>query len=109
LSVDEISFLKRHFVYREDLGRWVAPLEMSSIGKSLAWFIPSTAVQEEEQILSTLVSALWELFFHLDEESYEMVRYEAILYYSSLYNIRDTDINRLFPTFQFLREHLEEN
>jgi hypothetical protein len=35
--------------------------------KSLEWYIPSKFITCEEQIKSCLISAIWELAFHLDE------------------------------------------
>jgi hypothetical protein len=74
MTVDTCSFLKRKFVYREDLGRKVAPLEMDSIVKSLIWYVPSPNVTLEEQMVSTVTSALWEMSLHLDEKKFEIFR-----------------------------------
>jgi len=73
LSVDTCSFLKRRFVYREDQKMWTAPLEPSSILRSLVWSIPSRTVTQEEQVISALTSALWELALHFQAAQFETI------------------------------------
>jgi len=70
LGVEEASFLKRRFRYSQTFNRWLMPLEMDSIFKSLLWYIPSKVETREQQISSTLQSACYELFLHLTKKQY---------------------------------------
>jgi hypothetical protein len=54
MSVTEMSFLKRKFVYKCDKGLWEGQLSLSSIYKSLEWVIPSKAITEEMQVIATV-------------------------------------------------------
>ncbi len=78
--LNDITFLKRSFTWRADLNRYVAQLDKDSIRKSLDWFLPSS-VPHSEQMLSTMRSALYELFLHLDEKQYHDVRSRLITQY----------------------------
>jgi hypothetical protein len=71
VDIHTCSFLKRKFVYREDIDMWVAPLDLHSVLKSLCWLIPSSYVSPYDQMESTVHSALWELAFHCSPEVYE--------------------------------------
>jgi hypothetical protein len=64
IHVRETSFLKRTFVYDEDIGHWVAPLDFNSIVKMLCVGVRSRTVTPEEQYADTLRSAQQEVFFH---------------------------------------------
>lgn len=85
LTIDTCSFLKRKFVYREDLQCWVAQLSLTSLIKSLSWIINSKHVSLEDQMLSTLISVLWELTLHLQEEQYGIVSRKLITLVSNTY------------------------
>jgi hypothetical protein len=85
VTIDEVSFLKRNFVFWEDEQRYVAPLDTNSIHKGVMWFASSTHVSEEDQRVSALTSELSEIFFHTDEKQYN--------------NIRDTFIDVMIDTF----------
>jgi hypothetical protein len=74
LDIHTCSFLKRRFVFKDDIQRWVAPLDLESIYKSLIWRIPSKFVTKNEQLLSTYVSACYELFFHSNRNQYDRCR-----------------------------------
>lgn len=73
VTVKECSFLKRQFVYREDLNFTTALLNLDSVVKSLEWYIPSKSITTEEQMKATLVSALWELATRTTRRQYEYV------------------------------------
>lgn len=63
-SLSEIDFLKRGFVYNEDLGRYTGPLAKSSIEKSFLIGLCSKSITQEERDLATMNSGLREFFFH---------------------------------------------
>lgn len=69
-SLSEIDFLKRSFVYNEDLGRYAGPLAISSIQKSFLIGLCSKSITQEERDLATMNSGLREFFFH-GREIYE--------------------------------------
>lgn len=97
LDIHSVSYLKRKFVYRYDISMWVAQLDIDSILKSMIWIIPSGSVTSAEQMLSTIQSALWELFFHMEELEFETMRNHLIAAYSQHYvEIGDSK----FPTFR---------
>lgn len=74
VDVDSCSFLKRTFKYKEDIKQWVAPLDISSVRKSLMWAIKSTNVAYSEQLYGTIQSALYELSFHLERKRFDEFR-----------------------------------
>jgi len=62
------SFLKRNMRWSDKWDRYIAPLDLNSIFKSLQWVMPSTFIPLDEQCKATITSALWELFFHCESE-----------------------------------------
>jgi len=102
LDFNSLSFLKRKFVWAECWNRYVAPLDLGSICKSLSWVLPSGSITVEEQMEATFVSALWELFFHFrDEESFENFRHDLSVEFCCVFNY----IPEL-PTHQVIRDKL---
>lgn len=69
IEPEKATFLKRNFRWSEQWQRYVAPLDMNSIYKSMEWFLPSGVALPEEQSVSSLTSSLWELFFHVKDEA----------------------------------------
>jgi hypothetical protein len=66
ITLAETSFLKRGFVFSEDLQNWVAPIEEASISKSLHNYMArrgSTALPEEVAG-DAIKGAAREFFFH---------------------------------------------
>lgn len=78
LTLPEVSFLKRHFVYRTDLGRWVAPLEVDSLLKMGSYYIPSRVVDKYTQDCDTAVSFLYEWFLHVESDLWVTAREKLI-------------------------------
>jgi len=72
-SLEDMSFLKRKFVYKDDLKRDVTPLDINSIYRSLSWYLPSKSETKEQQALSALQSAMYELVLHCDKDKYKRV------------------------------------
>jgi len=89
VSLDDTSFLKRRWVYMPEVGSHVAQLELESIRKSLMVHIPSKTVCVEAQMMSSMSSALREMFFYgraeyeqcrsLLQELVQALRWEAYL------------------------------
>jgi hypothetical protein len=74
VSIQENTFLKRRFVYREDFKRWVACLDLESLYKSVVWIEPSSTISLLEQTEQTYVSLLWEVFLILREKKFNQFR-----------------------------------
>lgn len=72
VTPDTMSFLKRTFVEKD--GRMVARLDFNSIVKMVEWLIPSSYVTREQQEVQTFSSALWELYFWMDEKTHDECR-----------------------------------
>jgi len=108
LSITEIDFLKRRFVYSNDLNRWVGPLDPKSISKSLLISVRSESITEQEQAVYTMMSACQESFFH-GEEFFNNMRnniLECIDYYKLHYLVRSHN----FPTYQeFIEKYTNQS
>lgn len=76
-SIGEVSFLKRYFRYDPDVGAVLAPLELSSIRKSLMKCVKSKSVTLEEQNMDSIESAVAE-FFHYGKQTFERERADLI-------------------------------
>jgi len=64
ISIDESTFLKRHWVWSDEIQSYVGPLEEKSIRKMLMWKISSRTICEELQNVQTFISALNEWFYY---------------------------------------------
>lgn len=62
IHIDEVSFLKRTWRWDEDVGAYLAPLDESSIGKSLTRVVASKTISAEAQAVEVLKSAHMEYF-----------------------------------------------
>jgi len=60
----DLDFLKRSFVIHDNLGRFVAPLSIKSIYKSLVTGIMSESITPEKQIVQVMSSAWREAYMH---------------------------------------------
>lgn len=102
ISRVDMSFLKRKFIYHDDVQRIVAPLAMESIYKMLEWTEPSKTEPRESQIASTLGSACTEMFFHVRREQYDLFRASLIGWYTSEILDDLTFVSGIVPTYDFL-------
>jgi len=103
LTWDKTSFLKRSFIFREDIGQWVAPIEKTSIMKSLCYFLPSRCVNTRDQLIDICVSAAREMFFHLHSDEYDQCRWNFAEVIAEVYELQSTDVIQKFPTFEEIR------
>lgn len=102
----EMSFLKRTFELHENRQRIEAKLNLNSVYKSLEWVIPSSDMTEEYQVLATIVSMCWELFFHSRDETHYVQMSEYLLHmYLKVYDVQDAF--SYFPKYQELLERTE--
>nr|QRQ90210.1 MAG: hypothetical protein 1 [Riboviria sp.] len=90
ITQDEVSFLKRKFVFNSDFGKHVAPLEPMSIYKSLCWNRLSSVDSPAETLASCVMSATYEWAWHGREKyNEEMTRLHALC---DKYDIKYTKI-----------------
>jgi hypothetical protein len=64
IHIADADFLKRKFVYDNDVGAMLAPLDEESIEKSLMTWVRSKTISKEHQAISVISSAVREYFFH---------------------------------------------
>lgn len=64
IHIDDISFLKRKWVWDSEVDAFLAPLEMESIIKSLMINVVSDTITQEQQLIEVVGSAMREFFFH---------------------------------------------
>lgn len=99
----DLFFLKRNFRYSKSLKRIVAPLSKETICKMVTWTIPSKSISFDEQMLYTIISSLYEYFFHIENESeYEKVRNLWIKYYCEYFKVPSEDIKPMLPSYEEL-------
>lgn len=105
-SIEDVSFLKRRFVFRADLRHWTMQLDKDSILRSLMLYIPSGVVPKRDQMLDTLSSALWELFFHLNSDEYGTVRTEFIKWKQVHLDFPVGMLDNRLPTYEEILDSL---
>lgn len=74
ISIDDTSFLKRKWVWCEELGAMLAPLEKNSILKSLAYKM-ANGLSESADYTARFKNVLLETFFHGREEFSRMMEF----------------------------------
>lgn len=102
IHMNEVTFLKRHFVFDKEIGAIVGPLEWDSIEKMLTVIVKSRSVTIEHQTVDTISSALREIFFHGREKFvlwrkrlHDIVVKKDLLPYAN---------DSTFPTWENLRD-----
>jgi hypothetical protein len=90
-QIEKLDFLKRNFLFSDDLNRWVGPLKEKSICKSLLIGLKSDSITHEEQAVFTMMSAVQEYFFHGRDKFNEFRDQvlECIEYYNLGYLVRE--------------------
>lgn len=110
VTVDTMSFLKRNFRSHPSFSRKVAPLDMNSIFKTLAWFAPSKMVNAQMQYSSILSSSMRELFFHSTRFQFDFMREILVQKFCSEFGIVfDGSVLREFPSFVQLEASLKDD
>nr|QIN96623.1 MAG: hypothetical protein 1 [Marnaviridae sp.] len=64
VNISEVQFLKRSWVFNEEVGAFLCPLELASIHKSLTVWLPSGSIDEYAQMVAVISSANSEFFFY---------------------------------------------
>lgn len=75
IHINDVSFLKRRWVWNEDLNKFLCPLDEQSIIKSLTMWVPSSTVCKWEQMCDVITSANNEYFFYGREKFEEKREY----------------------------------
>jgi len=78
LSVEEVSFLKRRFVWNEELHRYLAPIDQNTIFRMLQWYTRSRTEPFVEQVRGVLMSVSIELALHLGERQHTSLVEEIV-------------------------------
>lgn len=88
IDISQISFLKRGFIWNEDLEKWTAPLEVKSIAKSLHnyMFRRGSDVLPEQIAAQAIYNANMEFFYHGREVFEE--RREQLLEVAEVANVK---------------------
>jgi hypothetical protein len=102
IHIDDCSFLKRKWVYSEELDNMMCPLDINSIHKSLTVWLPSKTINRYEQMVSVIESANSELFFHGREvfERYHGIFKEILKTYPYASYVRENTL----PDWDYLKE-----
>lgn len=64
IHIDQISFLKRFWVWNKEVGAYLAPLEEASIGKMLTMCVASKTLCPEAQAVTAMMAAHSEYFMY---------------------------------------------
>lgn len=107
ININDISFLKRQWIWSPDVKAYMAPLEMESIIKSLMINVASDTITPEQQCIEVIGSAMREFFFHGRKifNEWEKILREII---------HNNDLNMYikestFPTFDSLKDQFWNN
>lgn len=80
VNISDVSFLKRRWLWNDDVKNWAAPLEEESLIKSLTMWVPSATIDCYNQMVAVISSANNEYFFYGREKFDEMHKiFEEIL------------------------------
>lgn len=74
INIDEVSFLKRKWLYDHEVNGYLAPLDEESIIKSLTVWVPSDTIDKYCQMVAVMNSASCEYFFYGRKKHDEMRR-----------------------------------
>lgn len=103
---DDMSYLRRTWVWDSVHKVHNAKLNMNSIYKSLQWTAPSQVESVADQELSTIRSALWELFFHLDRETHHNFRNLLVEAYCLAHKVPIGGVLQDLPTWTNIESKL---
>lgn len=107
ITIDECTFLKRSWCWDSDIGAYVAPIDESSIEKSLTVCIPSKTICQEAHDVQTISTAVREYFFYGREIFEQKVQmFKEII---SENNLGPWVENSTFPSWDELRENFWAN
>ncbi len=102
INIDEVSFLKRSWVWSDDLKAYMCPLEEESIIKSLTVWVPSGTIDQYKQMTQVISSASQEYFFYGKEKFEEKRNFFSTILSQYPYNLYVCDST--LPTYDQLVE-----
>jgi len=108
IHIDEVAFLKRKWVWDDQIKTYLAPLDHESIEKMLTTWVASDTISSESQCLDVTSSALREYFFYgktVFEEKREM--FKSMLLHLNLEQFIEN--KAILPTYEILLQQYEEN
>jgi hypothetical protein len=98
ISLSEATFLKRKFVWHDDIKAWMAPLDEKNIVSSLMVWVESKNLTPEEQAYASMQNSVREFFFHGKEKYNSMKDIYTIVYH----DVYKREI--LFPYYEDILE-----
>jgi len=112
MHINDATFLKRSWRYEGAIGDYAAPLELSSIEKSLVVWVRSRSITKEAHMIAIFRSIVDEAFHH-GREYFEKLRAQIIecveLYDLGLYMQDEYGAHRPFMTWGELVERWKQN
>jgi hypothetical protein len=107
INIDEVSFLKRTWVFNDEIGAYLAPLDHNSIEKMLMTWTKSKTICAEAQGIAVISSAMMEYFFYgrkVFEEKQAMLK-DIVLKLGWERYVEETT----FPTFETLIKRFKKS
>jgi hypothetical protein len=110
MTVDEISFLKRKFVYSNIFNRIVAPLDDESFIKSMTLSMKSNSVSRDTVWLSSSCSCLQEWIFKVQSKNeFDSFRERLILTLCKKGVSNRLELENLLPSFQKIYNQITDS
>jgi hypothetical protein len=107
ISMSEATFLKRTWLWDDDMGCYLAPLDHESIEKMLMVWTRSKSIPEEEQVVEIISTAIREYFFYGKTKFNERrLRFKDLLNKMGLQNWIKYST---FPTWEELSQDFVKN
>jgi hypothetical protein len=100
ISIDEVSFLKRKWIYNEELKCHMAPLEPSSFNKMLTAYVDNGTLAPEAHSIIVIETAIREYFFY-GRETFE----ERLTYFKNIVKLANLEMwvrDSTFPSYDQL-------
>jgi hypothetical protein len=105
INIKDISFLKRKWVWSDDLDAWMCPLDEESIIKSLTVWVPSGSIDKYKQMTAVISSAHQEYFFHGKEKFEEKEKFFRTLLSQYPYHLYECDTT--LPNYETLKQRFK--
>ncbi len=107
LNIKRVSFLKRTWVWNDEVQSYFAPLEEESIEKMLMVWVRSKTISSEEQSIAVISSAVREYFFY-GKEIFNQKRNMLMEVVKSM-NLTMWQTETTFPTWDELVQTFKRN
>lgn len=103
-KIEEVTFLKRNFVWDEELGRYLTPLDKRSLARTLLFKKDST-LSDSDYAAVSITEVLREIALH-GEEEYEFIR-ERLLQVAEVVGVASNP-NLRAPPYEKYRDLMRE-